>query len=165
VPGHDKHEAHRRLVARLEQQAEDVRRLAADLSDELLAKRVVLEKWSLKELVCHLWRVQQVFEERIQSMLGEENPAITPYDPEGDPEFGKMAVRPGKEVVGGFLEARARLAEWLRGLSPEEWHRRGTHPEYPHYDVHFQVEYMVHHEAHHVYQMFQRRSPLGKMPH
>jgi hypothetical protein len=31
--------------------------------------------------------------------------------------------------------------------------------------VHFCVEYLTHHEAHHLYQMFQRRAPLGVIPH
>ena len=43
--------------------------------------------------------------------------------------------------------------------------RKGRHPEFAHYDVHFQVEYMAHHEAHHIYQMFQRHVPLGPVPH
>ncbi|HET9320663.1 MAG TPA: hypothetical protein VFO27_12840, partial [Bryobacteraceae bacterium] len=54
----DKHEAHRRLIARLRQQADDVRRIAAGLDEVSLAKRTIPEKWSLKELVCHLHRVQ-----------------------------------------------------------------------------------------------------------
>lgn len=161
----DKHEAHRRLVARLRQQAEDVHRLTSGLDEEPLAKRLQPKQWSLKELVCHLWRVQQVFEGRIVAMLGQENPAIARYDPEADAEFERLAARPAAESFPGFLDARRRLAERLDSLSPADWHRPGRHPEFPHYDVHFQVEYMVHHEAHHIYQMYQRRSPLGKLPH
>jgi len=26
------------------------------------------------------------------------------------------------------------------------------------------MDYLAHHEAHHVYQMFQRRTPLGRIP-
>src|SRR5947208_12736108 len=70
----DKHEAHRRLVERLRQQADDVRRLTAGLDEELIAKRTVPEKWSLKELVCHLHRVQQVFGGRVETMLVQDNP-------------------------------------------------------------------------------------------
>ena len=162
---HDKHEAHRRLVKRLEEQAADVRRLTSGLDEEKLARRVVEGKWSLKELAAHLWRVQDVFEGRIDAMLAEENPVIARYDPEGDAAFDRMAARPGAETMAGFLEARSRLASHLEALGPAEWHRAGRHPEFPHYDVHFQVEYMVHHEAHHIYQMYQRRNPLGKMPH
>ena len=161
----DKHEAHRRLIARLRQQADDVTRIAAGLDESSLATRTIPDKWSLKELVCHLHRVQQVFESRIASMLAQDNPAITVYSPDDDAEFEKMLSRPAKDALAAFLEDRERLAAQWEELSPGEWHRSGRHPEYPHYDVHFQVEYMVHHEAHHIYQMFQRRTPFGKMPH
>jgi len=29
----------------------------------------------------------------------------------------------------------------------------------------FCIEYMAHHEAHHIYQIYQRRSPFGPLPH
>jgi hypothetical protein len=161
----EKHEAHRRLIARLRQQADDVSRITAGLDEASLAKRTIPDKWSLKELVCHLHRVQQVFERRVQSMLAEDSPAIAVYSPDNDAEFEKMLSHPGKDALAAFLEDRERLAAQWEELSPGEWHRSGRHPEYPHYDVHFQVEYMAHHEAHHIYQMFQRRTPFGKMPH
>lgn len=161
----DKHEAHRRLLARLRQQADDVRRLTSGLEEAPLAQRLKPEQWSLKELVCHLWRVQQVFEGRIEAMLGEESPAITSYNPDGDAEFAGLVAQPAAASLAGFLEARTRLAGRLDTLTPADWHRPGRHPDFPHYDVHFQVEYMVHHEAHHIYQMYQRRAPLGKLPH
>lgn len=156
----DKHEAHRQLVARLRQQAGDVRRLTSGLEEAPLARRLKPEQWSLQELVCHLWRVQQIFEERIDRMLTEESPAITTYNPEGDAEFGALVAQPAAVSLAGFLEARTRLAERLETLTPADWHRPGRHPDFPHYDVHFQVEYMVHHEAHHIYQMYQRRAVL-----
>jgi hypothetical protein len=76
-----------------------------------------------------------------------------------------MVSRPSRNSLAAFLQSREKFADRLEKLSPAEWHRTGRHPEYPHYDVHFQIEYMVHHEAHHIYQMYQRRAPLGKMPH
>ena len=161
----DKQEAHRRLITRLRRQAEDVRHITAGLDEALLAKRTIPDKWSLKELVCHLDRVQQVFEGRVEAMLAQENPAIAAYDPDSDKEVEKMAARSGKDSLAAFFKSRELLAARMEKLSPAEWHRAGKHPEFPHYDVHFQVEYMVHHEAHHIYQMFQRRQPLGKMPH
>jgi hypothetical protein len=161
----EKHEAHRKLVTRLRQQAEDVSRMTTGLDEASLAKRTVPDKWSLKELVCHLDRVQQVFEERVEALLAQDNPSIVIYDPEGDKEFEEMVSRPSRNSLAAFLQSREKFADRLEKLSPAEWHRTGRHPEYPHYDVHFQIEYMVHHEAHHIYQMYQRRAPLGKMPH
>ena len=161
----DKREAHRQLITRLRQQADDVRRITAGLDESSLAKRTIPDKWSLKELVCHLHRVQQVFEHRINAVLTQDNPPIVSYEPEGDVEFEKMVTRAGKDCLTALLESRELFTGRLEKLSPTEWHRPGRHPEYPHYDVHFQVEYMIHHEAHHIYQMFQRRAPFGKMPH
>lgn len=158
-------DAHRRLVARLRRQAEDVRRLASGLDEESLARRTISDKWSQKELVCHLGRVQQVFEGRLKAMLAQDNPAIAYYEPEGDSQFEKLVRQPASQSPAGFLADRERLGAELERLSPEQWHRRGGHPQFPDYDVHFQVEYMLHHEAHHIYEMFQRRAPLGKAPH
>jgi hypothetical protein len=106
-----------------------------------------------------------VFDGRIQAVLAQENPAIPRYDPDGDVEFEKMVARPAQDSLASFFESREHFAGRLEKLGPAEWHRPGRHPEFPHFDVHFQVEYMGHHEAHHIYQMFQRRIPLGKMPH
>jgi hypothetical protein len=69
--------AHARVVQRLRDQADDVRRLVAGLDEESLSKRTIPEKWSLKELVCHVLKVQQVFSERLERMLAEENPSVT----------------------------------------------------------------------------------------
>jgi hypothetical protein len=160
------HDLHRRIVSRLGEQAHDVRRLTSGLDEETLSKRTMPGKWSLKEILCHLWRVQQIFEERIRAMLAQDNPAVVPYDPEGDPEFDKLvAASPCQDSLAGFLADRERLAAALESLSAAEWHRPGRHPEFPQYDLHFQVEYMQYHEAHHIYQMFQRRAPLGRLPH
>ena len=46
----------------------------------------------------------------------------------------------------------AKVFGWQIEVNPD--------PQYGGYDVHFCVEYLAHHEAHHIYQMLQRRSPL-----
>ncbi len=163
-PHPGKLDPHARLVAKLREQAVEVQRLASGLNEESLAKRTIPGKWSLKELVCHLWRVQQVFEGRIQAMRAENEPVIAPYDPDTDPEFNALvAGKTAQAWLETFTADRENLAKTLEALSPAEWHRAGRHREYPHYDVQFAVEYLGHHEAHHIYQMFQRR-PVNQKP-
>jgi hypothetical protein len=154
---------HRRLAARLRDQADDIRRLTSGLDEEALAHRPVPENWSLKELVCHIWRVQEVFEMRIEAMLTERNPHIKPYGPENDPEFDEKLKHTCVELLEGFFEDREELLALLDSLPPADWRNHGVHPEYPHYDVQFAVEYLVHHEAHHIYQMVQRRPVAAKL--
>lgn len=150
-----------RLIARLRDQAREIYRLVSGLPENQLAQRLEAGQWSLKELLCHLWRVQQVFESRIQLMLTEDNPEIAIYEPDGDPQFERLAARPTAELLSGFLSDRQRLLKRLETLEETAWQRTGAHPEFPRYDVGFQVEYMAHHEAHHIYQMFQRRALLA----
>lgn len=153
-----------RFLLRLREQARDVYRLASGLTESQLSTRQEAGQWSLKELLCHLWRVQQVFEHRIEALLKQDNPAIAVYEPDGDAEFERMAARPVTELLTGFLTDRQRLLKRLESLSSQDWDRRGVHPEFPFYDLRFQIEYMVHHEAHHIYQMYQRRAALMAPP-
>ncbi len=162
---HDKHAVHARIVQRLQAHAEDVTRLVAGLSDEDLSRPTVPGKWSVKEVLCHLDRIHEVFDERVEAMLTQDTPPISSYEPDGDSAFDARVKRPAADTLAAFLARRQRLVMRLEELRPSDWHRAGRHPEYAAYDVHFCVEYMAHHEAHHLYQMFQRRAPIGPIPH
>jgi DinB superfamily len=153
--------ARRGLILRLRDLGDDVRRLTAGFDDETLRRQTVAGKWSLIELACHLWVVQQMFEARIDAMLEREAPVFEPYAPENDAAFAALiASGAGQEHVQRFLADRDRFAARLDNLAPAEWLRRGQHPTFGTLDIDFLVEYMAHHEAHHVYQMFTRRVPL-----
>ena len=163
--GGDKHAVHLALVQRLRAQAAEVQRLAAGLDEETLATRGVPGKWSMKELVCHCRRMESVFGERINRMLAEET-TIVPYDnPDADEVFVALTNQPTVDVLAEYLGEREALCQKLERLTPAEWHRKARHPQFQHFDLHFQIEYMAHHEAHHIYQLFQRRVPFGKLPH
>jgi DinB family protein len=161
----DKHAVHARIVQRLQANAEEITRLLAGLSDQDLARRTVPEKWSVKEVLCHLDSIHEVFDARVQAMLGEDNPVLPAFEPDGDPGFAARVQRPAESVLSDFLARREALVMRLEELRPADWHRPGRHPEYASYDVHFCVEYLGLHEAHHLYQMYQRRAALGPIPH
>jgi hypothetical protein len=162
---HDKHQTHLYLVRRLHDQIKDVERLTRGLDERQLATRTVPDTWCLKELVCHLLGVQRVFAGRIERMLTEDRPSVEKYEVDEDPEFGPLVSAPLDATLATLKRERDALISRLETLSPADWHRAGQHPEFPNFDVHVQVEHMVHHEAHHIYQMLQRRTPLGRIPH
>jgi hypothetical protein len=158
-------ESHRRLVDRLNAQAADVQRLTAGLHENHLSKHVVSSRWSLKELVSHLHRMQGVYvQERLELMLARENPELPAYAPDSDPAFVQLAEQAASETVASYMREREQLVARLKGLTAEQWHRPGRHPVYSQSDVYALTEYLVHHEAHHIYQMYQRRALLGPVP-
>jgi uncharacterized protein (TIGR03083 family) len=160
-----KQEAHRRIVEKLEAQGAEIRRLCAGLEEDAIAKRPASGKWSVKEVLAHIARIQEVFEGRLEALLTQEKPPIVSYSPERDADFEAVAAKTSPELLKLFDAGRARLVARLIALSPEQWHRAGTHPDYPSYDVHFCMEYMAHHEAHHIYQMFERRAAFAPAVH
>ena len=155
------HTPHGRVIERLRSQAEDVGRLCAGLDEQAIALRVRPEKWSVKEVLAHIARVQQVFEGRLDALLTRDDPTIVGYEPSEDPEFEAIAKKSAAELLKWFEDTRSRILARLERLPKEDWHRHGRHAEYPAYDVHFCMEYMGHHEAHHMFQMFERRGLAG----
>ena len=152
---------HDRVLERLRSQADDIRRLCGGMDEAAISRRAKPDQWSLKEVLAHVGRIQDVFERRLEALLTEARPAITSYSPEADPEFESIAKRSSAELLKSFEEKRRRIVARLESLSPEDWHRAGRHSDYPSYDVHLCMEYMGHHEAHHIYQMFERRAVMG----
>jgi hypothetical protein len=109
--------------------------------------------------------MQEVFvSQRLDLMLEHDNPELPAYDPDGDPRFVDLTEQATSETIASYLEDRAQLVERLKRLTPEEWHRPGRHPVYAQGDVYSLAEYLAHHEAHHIYQMYQRRALLGPVP-
>ena len=155
--------AYRRLVERLRRQGAEIGELTRELDDEALSRRTVPDKWSLKELVCHLWRLQRLFEDRIETMLTKDNPVLLPYTPDVDPDFAKLVTHDATETRTAFLVEREDFSSRVDRLEAAQWLRTGQHPGYARFDVRFQVEYLVHHEAHHIYQLFQRRLQLDTL--
>ena len=134
MPGHhhhdhgDKHAVHLALVQRLRAQAADVQRLASGLDEDSLGRRTVPDKWSMKELICHFRRMEEIFVDRISRMLTEET-TIVPYEsPDGDEVFVALTRRPAAEVLAEYLSDREALCRRLEALTPAEWHRKARHP-------------------------------------
>src|SRR4029450_8105917 len=104
----------REVIDRLCQHADDVQRITTGLDDAALERRTVADQWSLVELVCHLLRVQDLFDERITAMLERDEPSFESYAPENDHGFADfVASRRGTEAVSAFLIERRRFADRL----------------------------------------------------
>jgi uncharacterized damage-inducible protein DinB len=153
------------LLERYARQADDVARLLSGLPENAITQRAIPDKWSLSELLCHVRRVQQIFvSHRLEPLLATDQPELGLYDPDEDEDFEAMCGEPTLEVLAAYLDERRELVERLAALTPEQWDRAGHHPIYPQSDVHTLFEYVVHHEAHHVYQLFQRRALISRVP-
>lgn len=126
--------------------------LVREAPAHLLKRRPAPNEWSIHEIACHLPDVHGLFFTRLDLMLREDNPHITPYLPdqdEVDPDrLLKMDLDAAMEA---YVRDRAALVGRLRGLTPAEWARTAQHPEYARYSVFIMLRHLALHDLMHSY--------------
>ena len=127
--------------------------LVREVAPEVLRRRPRAEKWSAHEHACHLAEVQPMFLARLELLLGEREPRITPYEPGADDEAGALLRVDLNDALERFTRGRAELVEDLRDLSVEDWGRTAEHPQYAHYSVFIMFRHLALHDMLHAYRI------------
>ena len=127
--------------------------LVREVPASLLKRRPAPRKWSAHEHACHLAVVHGLFVRRLEEMLTNPAPVITPYDPgQSDPDEALLA-EDLDHSLRRFADDRARLVERLRQLSPADWTRTAEHGEYSHYSVFIMFRHLALHDFFHAYRI------------
>ena len=144
------------LLTRLQTQLEALDRLLSGISDEALTQRPIPGKWSALEHIAHVGRYHEVFLERFERILCEDQPTFTRYRSEDDPGLGAWFALPVSEVFSRLRELRSQLVQRANELEPDNWKRIGIHPAFGPMTLEQWLEFFLVHEAHHVYAVLQR---------
>jgi hypothetical protein len=127
--------------------------LVREMPPALLKRRPAPGKWSAHEHACHLAVVHDLFFRRLDQMLSQPAPAITPYDPgTQDPDDALLKLDLDASLAA-YAHDRARLVERIRQLSPVEWQRTADHGEYSHYSVFIMFRHLALHDFLHAYRI------------
>ena len=141
------------VIDALERAPQVVIPLVREVPARLLKRRPAPGKWSAHEHACHLAVVHAIFINRLDEMLVNPAPVITPYDPgQTDPDEALLAA----DLDGSlrrYLDDRAHLVQRLRRLSPAEWSRTAEHGEYSHYSVFIMFRHLALHDFFHAYRI------------
>ena len=141
------------VIAELENAPAIIIPLIREVPKSILKRRPRAGKWSAHEHACHLAEVHPIFFSRLDSMLREERPRITAYDPERDMEEGALLKMDLYESMERFSRDRRRLVEKLKELSPDDWRRTAEHEEYAHYSVFIMFRHLALHDMLHAYRI------------
>jgi hypothetical protein len=127
--------------------------LVREVPASLIKRRPAPRKWSAHEHACHLAVVHALFVSRLEEMLANPAPVITPYDPgQSDPDEALLAENLD-DCLRRFADDRARLVERLRQLTPVDWNRTAEHGEYSHYSVFIMFRHLALHDFFHAYRI------------
>lgn len=141
------------VIAQLENAPGIIIPLIREVPAAVMKRRPQPGKWSAHEHACHLAEVHTLFFSRLDLMLGEERPRITPYDPSKDMAEDALLKMDLYESMGRFARDRRRLVERLKELTAADWQRTAEHEEYAHYSIFIMFRHLALHDMLHAYRI------------
>lgn len=109
--------------------------------------------WTALEVLCHLRDYEEIFYERAQRMLAEDNPALVHYDHEAlvvERSYNRQNLA---EVLEDYLARRRRAVALYESLDGGGWERPGIHPERGQFTVLDQAFQLGWHDNVHIEQL------------
>jgi hypothetical protein len=125
-------------------------------SSEAVSRRPPGGKWSAHENLAHLARHHEVMLERLRVILNEDEPRLSRYRAEDDPEWERWRALPLDEVLALLRSQRAEIVRLVDRLEEDDLMRRGVHPVLGPLSIPEWLEFFLLHEGHHLYQAMLR---------
>lgn len=104
--------------------------LFSETSESVFTWKQSPEKWSLLEILCHLYdEEREDFRSRLKHTLETPTLPTAPIDPEGWVSERKYAEQDYWVMLEKFLTERTQSIQWLDSLENPNWDNTYQHPE------------------------------------
>jgi len=111
------------------------------------------ERFTLREVICHLADFEPIFRGRMERMASEELPTLENRD-EGqmaiDNDYAHADINEQTRI---FLEERAKTVAFLTHLSADQWAREGFRENVGKIDIETIAHLLVTHDIYHIKQL------------
>jgi DinB superfamily len=122
--------------------------------EELLRSRPAPEEWCMLEVVGHLIETEERgFGGRIRTILTEERPQFTTWDPSAVARERQDERRDPAELLAEFTGARTASVTLVETLTATDLARGGDHPEVGFLTVNDLLHEWIHHDVNHLRQV------------
>ena len=120
---------HIEIAKLLERNGSVFEKLLSGLDQEIYSWREQENKWSLLEVVCHLYDEElEDFRTRVSMVLNDPNEKLPTFDPEAWVKDRDYASQDYETKLASFLEERVNSVNWLRSLEHPLWGNTYQHP-------------------------------------
>lgn len=117
------------IIDQLAQHSKLFQHLLQDLPEALYQWKAEPTRWSLLEIVCHLYDEEiEDFRARVEICLATPNATLPPIDPEVWVKDRNYAQQDYPTILEKFLSARVENINWLRQAKPTHWENTSLHP-------------------------------------
>lgn len=147
-------------IQRLNRTTGDLAGLLEGKAPSILTKRPAENAWAATEAVCHLRDTEELFLNRFQTILANEEPKLLAIDPDAWARDRQYLRNDAGEALASFRARREETLKLLRGLAQEQWERSGIHPSRGRMTVKDFAALMASHDDNHLDQL--RRALDGR---
>jgi hypothetical protein len=117
-----------RLLCNLKSLPNELDDLLKDLDEDTLRWRPIPNKWSIKEIMCHLRDMERLaYLSRYRRMLTEDNPMLPNVDQDRIAFESDYINQDAKAALEEFKRLRWETTQTLAHCPLEAWSRVGTH--------------------------------------
>jgi hypothetical protein len=138
------------LVDRLREYPQHLRDTIAGRDDAELSRAAPGGGWGPVEIFCHLRDLEELFVERVERLLREDEPYMHAVDETLWPIEREYHAQQPRIALEQFAEQRARFTALLSNLDSAAWYRRGYHAEFGEQNVLWYAEHAAEHDATHL---------------
>ncbi len=117
-----------RLLNNLRSLPNELADLLGDLDEEMLRWRPIPNKWTIKELICHLRDMEKLaYLARYHRIIAEYNPYLENIDQNRVADDGDYLNQNAAAAFQEFKKLRTETVRTLGRVSVEDWSRAGVH--------------------------------------
>ena len=117
------------IVGQLQQNKFVFNEILKEVDPEMIRWRPATDKWSLLEVVCHLYDEERFdFRFRVKWVLEKPGEIPPPFNPLDWVSEHKYEEQEYQLMIGKFLAERERSTNWLQSLASPNWGHSFEHP-------------------------------------
>jgi hypothetical protein len=127
--------------------------LIEGVRDEILSRRPVSGKWSIRAILAHLAEDELVSSWRYRQMIEHNGATLLGFDQDEWARLGDYDSWTPRDALEMFRLLREANLRMLARLTPEEWQRYGIHAERGRITVEDLARHMAGHDVNHINQV------------
>ena len=129
--------------------------MIAGTSDDELTRAGPEGSWGVVEVLCQMRDREEIFVQRIQRIIAEDDPTFETIDDSLWPIDRDYHAQDPRQVLEDFAERRAKLVDMLEDLKVSDWSREGHLPRKGSVTIGWYAEYIAAHDTEHLAQVRQ----------
>jgi hypothetical protein len=137
-------------------------RACAGLSPKRAAVRPAPDKWSPKEIICHLSDCELVYGFRYRKILAEPGATLVAFDQNAWADGLCYRDQPLKNALASFSALRTGHVALFKSLPEEAWDKGAVHAEYGQLTLRQLTFHLADHDRNHTAQVERLCPPLPK---